>query len=79
MSINNFLALVVAYAITVLVVTSVVRPEHAIALSLEHDVVAVLTRVVPDEASVSYSVGGRVVQSMPLRAGTYRITVERLR
>lgn len=37
-----------------------------------------MIRTVPDGAVLSYSVAGRVVQEIPLRAGTYRITVEEM-
>lgn len=37
-----------------------------------------LIRTVPEGATLEYRVGGQVVQSVPLRAGTYRITVEEI-
>ena len=39
----------------------------------------VMIKVVPEGAVVSLSVRGSVVQSMALRPGTYRITVEEVR
>ena len=36
-------------------------------------------RVVPADASLVYEIRGRAVQTLPLRPGTYRVTVERLR
>jgi len=37
-----------------------------------------ITRSVPADAELQYRVGGRVVQSLDLRPGTYRITVEEI-
>jgi hypothetical protein len=37
-----------------------------------------LIRTVPDGASLSYSVGDSVIQTMPLRAGTYQIIIKEL-
>lgn len=35
-------------------------------------------KTVPEGATLEYRVGGQLVQNMPLRAGTYRITVEEM-
>lgn len=77
--INSALAFCAVVMLAVVAMTAIVDPRRAVALSSEHRVLAVLTRVVPDGASISYAVDGRIVQSMPLRAGTYRLTVEEIR
>lgn len=37
-----------------------------------------MIKTVPEGSSVNYIVDGRVVQSMTLRAGTYRLTIEEM-
>lgn len=41
--------------------------------------IASIERTVPVGASLQYEIRGRVIQSLDLRPGTYRVTVERLR